>query len=157
MKSNDNLIGGVVMNKLFTLSAGVILGAATGLLLFVILGSGLGTAFIAGGVVFGAGVLGAGMIAAGEQLAILDAPLTSVGLLAGVAAFAVLEIVLSVPMWIGVMTGLSVIGLYDIVRAVLLPARIGQEEAITVHRPLRAPASRTNGQSQHDREPVGAR
>lgn len=145
------------MNKLFTLSAGVILGAATWFVLLVILGSGLGTAFIAGGVIFAAGVLGAGMIAAGEQLAILDTPLTSVGLLAGVAAFAVLEIVLSVPMWIGVVAGLGVIGLYDIVRAVVLPARRGREEAMAIHRPGRAPAPRTNGHSQHDREPVGAR
>jgi hypothetical protein len=43
-----------------------------------------------------------GMIAATKRHAVLDVPLTSAGVLAGVAAFAVLEIVLSVPMWVGV-------------------------------------------------------
>lgn len=50
---------------------GLPLGAAMWLLLFVILGTGLGTAFIAGGVVAGAGLIAAAMLAAGPTL---DAP-----------------------------------------------------------------------------------
>lgn len=144
------------MNKLFTLGAGLVVGAVTWFLLFVILGSGLGTAFIAGGVAVGAGVLGATMIAAGETLAVLDVPLTSVGLLSGIAAFAVLEIVLSVPMWIAVVTGLGVIGVYDIVRAILAPVRM-TGDAVAIHRPAKTPAPATNGHGRYQRESVGAR
>ena len=67
------------------------------LLLFLILGSALGTAFIATGRVFAAGALAAVMVSAGSSRSILDAPLTSVGLLLGIAAIAILEIGLSVP------------------------------------------------------------
>lgn len=145
------------MSKLFTLTAGVVLGAATWFLLFVILGIGLGTAFIAGGVVLAAGVIGAGMIAASNGRVILDAPLTSTGLLAGVAAFAVLEIVLSVPMWVGVVTGLGMTGLYDISRAILFPVPRGRHQEPVVDQRPRTAAAVTNGHDRYQGEPAGVR
>jgi hypothetical protein len=106
------------MSKVFTATAGALLGVATWFLLFVILGYALGTSFIALAVILCAGLIGAGLIWVGELGIAIDAPITSVGMLAGVGTFAVLEIVLSVTMWVGVIAGLSVIGLYDVIRAI---------------------------------------
>lgn len=145
------------MTKLFSVLTGAVLGAATWFLLFVILGVGLGTSFIAGGVVLAAGLIAAAMIAAGQKRVRFDAPLTSTGLLAGVAAFAVLEIVLSVPMWVGVVTGLSVIGLYDISRAILFPVRPTRQEEPAVDRRPRTASSAANGHERYQREPIAAR
>ncbi len=83
------------------------------------------------------------MIDASEKGAILDAPLTSTGLLAGVAAFVGLEIVLSAPMWVGVVTGLAVIGLYDFARVIVSPVRASLREA---------PATRGNAAGLTKRE-----
>jgi hypothetical protein len=144
------------MSKLVTAITGAALAVATWILLFVILGIGLGTSFIAFGVVLAAGLIGAGMISVGEKRAILDAPLTSVGLLAGVATFAVLEIVLSVPMWVGVVSALGTIGLYDLARANLFPIGPVLHEVAPVHRDAR-PRSERNGHGRFHREAVGAR
>jgi hypothetical protein len=142
------------MSKLFTMITGGVLAVATWFLLFVILGIGLGTSFIAGGVVLAAGFLAAGMILATDRGAALDAPVTSVGLLTGVATFAVLEIVLSVPMWVGVVSALGTIGLYDLARANLVtlvrPALRRRPEA---HRRARQRTAR-NGHGRLDREPT---
>lgn len=84
-------------------------------LLFVILGVGPETAFIAGGSVIAAGVLAAAMVAGGR---VFDAPLTSAGLLLGIAMFVILKVVLSsIPMWVSVVSGLGMIGLYSLVDA----------------------------------------
>jgi hypothetical protein len=142
------------MTKLFTLITGAALAVATWFLLFVILGIGLGTSFIAGAVVLAAGLLAAGMILATERGAVLDAPVTSVGLLAGVATFAVLEIVLSVPMWVGVVSALATIGLYDLSRLNLFAlARTPHRRRTDVHRGPR-PRAAHNGRGRHDREPA---
>ena len=84
-------------------------------LLFVILGVGPETAFIAGGSVIAAGVLAAAMVAGGR---VFDAPLTTAGLLLGIAMFVILKVVLSsIPMWVSVVSGLGMIGLYSLVDA----------------------------------------
>ena len=70
------------MGKFLT-ATGVVLGAAVWCLLFIILGTALGTAFIAGGSVLAAGTIAAAMVSAGPARRILDAPLTSVGTLLG--------------------------------------------------------------------------
>ena len=144
------------MNKLFTLVAGTVIGAATWFLLFVILGIGLGTAFIAGGVVLAAAVLATAMIATEGTRAYFDVPLTSTGLLAGIAAFAVLEIVLSVPMWVGVVTGAGVIGLYEIIRALVSPVGPRLEAARTAARRPQPQSAGTNGNDRYG-DAVGAR
>jgi hypothetical protein len=147
----------VKMSKLFTLSAGAVLAAATWFLLFVLLGTGLGTAFIACGVVLAAGVVATAMIAAGERGASLDVPVTTVGLLAGISAFAVLEIVLAVPMWVGVVTGAGVTGLYEIARALVRPVHPSlEDEPTAVRRPQPASVG-TNGHERRRGEAVGAR
>lgn len=115
------------MPKLMT-GASVVVGAAVWFLLFVILGVGLGTAFIAGGSVLAAGVLAAAIVAGGP---VFDAPLTSAGLLLGIATFVVLEVVLSsIPMWVAVVSGLGVIGLYGLVNAT-----VGSRSATTQTEP----------------------
>lgn len=145
------------MTKLLTATAGAVLGVATWLLLFVILGTGLGTAFIAAGVVLAGGMVAAGMIAINDRGAILDAPLTSAGLVAGIAAFAVLEIVLSVPMWIDVVTGLGVMGLFDMARGILSTGTPRREAEPATHQPRPAGPAETNGHDRYRREPlVGA-
>jgi hypothetical protein len=144
------------MSKLVTAGIGAVLAVATWILLFVILGFGLGTSFIAFGVVLAAGVIGAGMISVENKRAIFDAPLTSVGLLTGAATFAVLEIVLSVPMWVGVISALGAIGIYDLTRAILFPIGPVLHEAAPVH--LRArPRAERNGHGRFHRETAGAR
>ena len=149
------------MAKLLT-GAGVVLGAAVWFLLFVILGIGLGTAFIAGGIVLAAGVLAAGMVAGGRLRAVLDAPLSSPGLLLGIAAFVILEVVLSaVPMWVGVVSGLGVTGVYGIADAAMRTseARDWGERGATHQQPSHAaPAgSYAPGARGSRREVVGAR
>ena len=135
---------------------GVLLGAAVWILLFVILGTGLGTAFIAGGVVAGAGLIAAAMLAAGP---ILDAPLSATGLLLGVATFVILRVVLSVPLWIDVVSGLGVTGLYAIADAAARRMKPSADSDVaSAHRFAPSPATRNrNGHdSAHQREPVGA-
>jgi hypothetical protein len=107
------------------------------------------------GVVLAAGLIGAGMVSVGNKRAILDAPLTSVGLLAGVATFAVLEIVLSVPMWVGVISALGVMGLYDLARAILFPIGPALAERAPVHLGARRRGER-NGHGRLRRESIGA-
>lgn len=103
-----------------------------------------------------AGVIGAGMILVNERRALLDAPLTSVGLLAGVATFAVLEIVLSVPMWVGVVSALGTIGLYDLARMNLIAAGSTLDHGRATGRTSHAPAG-GNGHGHYDGEPVATR
>ena len=95
---------------------GVLLAAAVWLLLFVIIGIGLGTSFIAAGGVLAAAVAASAMVAAGP---LLDAPLSAPGLLLGAAAFVILRIVLSVPLWVDIVSGLGVMGLYAIADAAI--------------------------------------
>jgi hypothetical protein len=131
-------------------------GAAVWLLLFVILGTGLGTAFIAGGVVAGAGLLAAAMLAAGPTL---DAPLSATGLLLGVAAFLILRVVLSVPLWIDIVSGLGVTGLYAIAQAAVRGMKPSDAlDGLPARRfgPSPAKRSRNGHDSVHQREPVGA-
>lgn len=141
------------MGKLLPPS-GVILGAAVWFLLFVILGIGLGTAFIAGGCVLAAAVIAAGMVFAGP---VLDAPISTTGMLLGIAAFVILEVVLSVPLWIGVVSGLGVAAIYGIVDAALRPDRRVPATASTQRVPTPATVHGANGHDQHRREAVGAR
>jgi hypothetical protein len=135
---------------------GLLLGAAVWLLLFVILGMGLGTAFIAGGVVAGAGPIAAAMLAAGPTL---DAPLSATGLLLGVAAFLILRVVLSVPIWIDIVSGLGVTGLYAIADAAVRRMKPSDGlDDVPARRfgPSPATRSRNGHDSLHQREPVGA-
>jgi hypothetical protein len=136
----------------FIAPLGVLVGAAVWFLLFVILGVGLGTSFIAGGCTLAAFALAAGM-------AIVDAPLTSAGLLLGIGAFLILEVVLSVPLWIDVVSGLGVTGVYSMIAAAVpgagvTPSAPAEESAARPRRFAPATGSRRDG---HDREPVGAR
>jgi hypothetical protein len=145
------------MGKFLAAMSGLIT-AAVWFLLFVILGTTLGTAFIAAGCVFAAGALATGMASAASTRAVLDAPLTSAGMLLGIATFAILEIVLSVPMWIGVISGLGVIGLYGLANAVFRPPA----RAVAGLRAEERDSSRQlfpwvrNGHDRVTREPVGA-
>src|SRR5437764_5298537 len=136
---------------------GVLLGAATWFLLFVIIGTGLVPAFIAGGSVVVAMWIAGAMLALG----VLDAPLTATGLLLGTATFVILEVVLSVPLWIDVVSGLGVTGLSSIVDAALRAAGV-----ISPRKPAVAlwhePASTTshgasNGHDTARRKPIAAR
>jgi predicted secreted protein len=139
----------------FLIAAGAVFGIAVWFLLFVILGIGLGTAFIAGGCVLAAGLIAAGMVFTSVR-PVLDAPLTAPGLLLGIAAFAVLEVVLSVPMWVGVITGLSVMGLYDLIDAALRRPRVtARSEAKAAPAPS-AVAWQGNGHERPEAETVGA-
>jgi len=139
------------MSKFLT-AAGVLFGIAVWFLLFVILGTGLGTAFIAGGCVVAAGVIAAGMVFP-RLRPVLDAPLTAPGLLLGIAAFAILEVVLSVTMWVGVITGLGVLGLYGVIDVALRRDLIGprrEEKKV-------APTWQGNGHDRSEAQTVAAR
>ena len=103
------------MGKLIA-PTGVILGAAVWLLLFVILGTGLGISFIVAGSVVGAGLIATALLATGP---IGDAPLTATGLLLGIAAFVIMAVVLSVPLWIDVVAGLGTAALYAVAAAAI--------------------------------------
>jgi len=145
------------MGKL-TAPLSILLGAAVWFLLFVIIGTPLGTSFIAGGCVVAAGCLAAGMALGGPRV---NATLTASGLLFGIAAFAILEVVLSVPMWIGVISGLGVMGLYDFADALLRPGTATAEPApASAAQPRFGPMARSrdaaNGHAA-DRPAVGAR
>lgn len=142
------------MSKLIA-PLGVLTGAAVWFLLFVILGTGLGTAFIAGGVVAGTAVIVPLLVLVAP---IFDAPLTFAGLTVGIATFVILEVVLSVTMWVDIVSGLGAIGLYNIASTAIgrrAANALSESEAESRHRfaPPFA-AAHTNG---HDREPVGAR
>lgn len=140
------------MSKLIA-PLGVLAGAAVWFLLFVILGTGLGTAFIAGGSVAFAGLLAAAMAFPG---AISDAPLSAPGLLLGIAAFVIMRVVLSVPLWIDVASGLGVMGLYGMLEAAVRPRAAA--EAQVESQPSFAPAATAHAHNGHDRgrAPVGA-
>lgn len=138
------------MNKLIA-PIGLVLGAAVWFLLFVILGVGLGTSFIAGGCTLAACVFAAG-------LGFVDAPLTAAGLLLGIATFVIMRVVLSVPIWVDVVSGLGVIGLYDIANAGLGRAGLAlrtKKPATQQNQP--APVGTPGWSNGHNREPVGAR
>jgi predicted secreted protein len=135
------------------MTLGALFGAATWFLLFVILGIGLGTAFIAGGSVLAAGVLAGALASVPGRRPVLDARLTSTGLVFGIATFVVLEVVLSsVPLWVGVVAALTVIGAYDMIDATFREGAVEPQ----AHGPQPASAPRYDG---HDRtrEPVMAR
>jgi hypothetical protein len=131
----------------------ILIGAAVWFLLFVIIGVTLGTAFIAGGCAAAAVALAAGMAAYGG---IVEAPLTASGVLLGTATFLILEVVLSVPLWVDIASGLAVMGLHGIVRAVLAPPADAarHEDRAGVGRRFAPTPSASNGQS---RQPIGAR
>jgi hypothetical protein len=147
------------MGKFLAAICGLI-AAAVWFLLFVILGSALGTAFIAAGCVFAAGALAAVMVSVGSARSILDAPLTSAGVLLGIAAFAVLEVVLSVSTWIGVVSGLGVMGLYGMANA-FVGSHTGPAANLSAEPPESSSAAGFpwvhNGHNHVTREPVGAR
>jgi len=134
-------------------STALLFGAAVWFVLFVIIGTGLGTAFIAAGIVAAAGLIAAGMVAAGPML---DAPLSATGLLLGVAAFAAMQVVLSIPVWVDVVSGLGVIGLYGIVDAALRGRKISRGPGLSLGSRL-TPSARARSRNGHQREPVGAR
>jgi hypothetical protein len=122
--------------------------------LFVILGVSLGTTFIAGGCVVAAGAIGAAMTRAGG---VRDAPITAAGVLVGIAAFVILRVVLSVPLWIDVVSGLGVMGLYSILESALRSRT--EAEAQVGSQGGSAPVATPGAHNGHDRvrEPVGAR
>jgi hypothetical protein len=136
---------------------GVLLGAAIWFLLFVIIGTGIVTAFIAGGSVVVAMWVAGAMLALG----VLDAPLTSTGLLLGTATFVILEVVLSVPLWIDVVSGLGVTGLSSIVDTTLRAAGVISPRKPVVglwHQPATATThGASNGHDTTRREPIAAR
>jgi len=147
------------MRKLLLLSLGVAIGAATWFLLFVIIGVSLGTSFIAGGVALGALAVVAGLSAVPGVDRLVRAPLTVAGLTFGVATFVILAVVLSVPLWVDVISGLGVMGLADAIGAAIgppaTPDPIADED---VRRRVTAPATPRYAGNGHDvREPVGAR
>jgi hypothetical protein len=137
--------------------------AAVWVLLFVILDTTLGTAFIAAGSVSAASALAAVAASAASTRrpprAALDAPLTSAGMLLGIATFAILEVVLSVPMWIGVISGLGVVGLYGLANAASCPwvKMAGEPRGEQRDSSQRLFPSVHNGHDHATREPVGAR
>ncbi len=143
------------MSKLL-IAAGVIFGIAVWFLLFVILGTGLGTAFIAGGCVLAACLIAAGMVLA-RSSPVLDAPLTAPGLLLGIAAFAVLEVVLSVPMWVGVITGLGVMGVYDVLDVAVRRQRVTARSDAKVTPAPSTVAWQGNGHDRPEAQTVGTR
>jgi hypothetical protein len=134
---------------------GVLLGAAIWVLLFVIIGTGIVTAFIAGGSVVVALWIAGAMLALG----VLDAPLTATGLLLGTATFVILEVVLSVPLWIDVVSGLGVTGLSSIVDATLRTAGVisPRKPAVGLWHEPTTTHSASNGHGATRREPIAAR
>jgi hypothetical protein len=144
------------MSKL-TAVVGVVIAACVWVLLYVILGTGLGTAFIAAGCVAVAGLVAAGML---MTTPVLDAPVTAPSLLLGIATFVILEVVLSVPLWVDVVSALAVTGLYAITEAV---TRHGHESgrSQTAAEPRRSAvpsvSHAANGHDRGGREAVGAR
>jgi hypothetical protein len=137
----------------FIAPVSILIGAAVWFLLFVIIGVTLGTAFIAGGCAAAAVALATGMAAYGG---ILDAPLTASGLLLGTATFLILEVVLTVPLWVDIVSGLGVMGLHSIVQSMLRPVTVTATDEGRAGAGRRfAPApSAPNG---HSRDPIGAR
>jgi hypothetical protein len=139
------------------ITLGAVFGVATWFLLFVILGIGLGTSFIAGGSVLAAGVLGVGLAFASGTRPVPGARATSTGLVFGIATFVVLEVVLSsVPLWVGVVAALTVVGVYDTAEAALLERTLTTTAA---EAPSDAPSAAAPRYDGHDRtrEPVMAR
>ncbi len=147
------------MGKLLT-AMGAVIGVAVWFLWFVILGAGLGTAFIALGCILAAGIIAAVMVSTPFR-SVLDARVTSTGLLLGACAFVIMAVVLSVPLWIDVLTGLAVIGIYAMIDALVRGSRpvVGREPMTWQQRSHGGgvPSSAGNGHDRGAREPVGAR
>jgi hypothetical protein len=146
------------MSKLIAASS-VIIFAAVWFLLFVIIGIGLGTSFIAAGCALAAGLIAAGMVA-GPARPVLDVPVTAVGMLLGIATFVIMAVVLSIPLWIDVVAGLSVAGIYSMIDALTrAPRTAGEEKPATSAGPRFGRAASPafgNGQNR-THEPIGAR
>ena len=140
------------MHKLMTLAGGVVIAAATWFLLYVILNYSLGTAFIAGGVALAAIALIPILASARAGAAAVTAPVTTGGILLGVAAFVILSVVLSVTMWVDVVVALGVAGTYDALLALARAATPGRDPAAGERTRPAMPSA--NGFSTH--EPVGA-
>ena len=86
-------------------------------------------------------------------------PLSATGLLLGVATFLILRVVLSVPIWIDIVSGLVVTGLYAIADAAVrrMKPSDGLDDVPTRRfGPSPATRSRNGHDSMHQREPVGA-
>jgi len=136
------------MQKLLP-AVSAILAAAVWLVLYVIIGTGLGTAFIAAGVALGAAVIALGLSA------VADAPVTTAGLVAGIATFVVLSVVLSVATWIDVVAGLGAVVLFDTLKSASWTRAESQSDA-----PRQMPGYRPSVMHRHnghDRQTVGAR
>ena len=86
--------------------------------------------------------------------AISDAPLTAPGLLLGITAFAVLEVVLSVPMWVGVVSGLAVSGIYSMIDAVRVHGVRFASNDTRPEQHTTASRGSTMSNGQHRHEPV---
>ncbi len=147
------------MGKLLTATS-LLVGAAVWLLLFVILGTSLDTAFIAAGSAFGAVLLAAVAVSTPGLSTVLDTPLSTAGLLLGIAVFVILEVVLSIPMWIAVVAGLGTIGLYSTIEAALRTSHamaFDGDQSSARHPSNASPRATTaNGHDRIAREPVGA-
>ncbi len=147
------------MGKLLTAMSAVI-GVAVWFLWFVILGGGLSTAFIALGCILAAGIIGAAMVSTPYRW-ILDARVSSTGMMLGASAFVIMTVVLSVPLWIDVVTGLAVTGIYAMIDAVIRGSGPAVERApMTWQQRSRGhgvASSAANGHDHGAREPVGAR
>ncbi len=141
------------MGKLIA-TAGAVLAVAVWVLLFVILGVGLVTSFIAGGCVLAATGIAAAM---SEVTPIGRAPVTTTGLFVGIAAFVIMEVVLSITIWVDIVSALAAIGIYDIAAAAIRPlSAAGKVEAQTV-RPTPGTTPSPAYGNGHSREPLGAR
>jgi hypothetical protein len=146
------------MRKLLTTTS-VIAGAAVWFVLFVLLGTGIVTAFIAGACVLVAMLLIAAALSIPGLGWVLEAPLTAPGLVLGIAAFIVLEVVLSVPMWIGVVAGMGTVGLYSVIDAAIDGPRTMIVNGVhtTAESSAVPTPSAHNGHDRTGREPVAAR
>ena len=146
------------MSKSIT-AVGALVGAAVWFLLFVILGFGLGTSFIAGGSALGAALLAA-LMASSPVRAILDVPVRTSGVLVGVATFVIMAVVLSIPLWIDVTAAVGATGVVSVVEALVGAAGIAEEAEASLdpdraaYRSSRSPLSNHRRRSQ---EPLGAR
>ncbi len=85
------------------------------------------------------------------------APITTTGLLVGAATFVIMEVVLSVTLWVDSVSAFGATGLYDIATSLIRPLRTAEPTA----EPTASPAVGTPGarsfSNGHSREPIGAR
>ncbi len=138
------------------IATGVIVGAAVWFLLFVILGIGLGTSFIAYGCVLAACVIAAVMLRG-----TLDAPITAAGMTLGIGTFIIMAVVLPVTLWVDIVAALSVTAVYGMIDGRVRRSRlVAEPEPATAHdRSFGGAyaAPKPNGHTHASREPVGAR